>query len=213
MVSIALVVVESGSHWPAFVRGAAHDVVALSQASGEPCGIALERACERAERSYTAVRLAVLVCNADLDDESIHRRAFTASRLLKTVSRTKGGNVVLSAREGACAALRVGLVGLAATLSNTVLENWASVSVRIGDGIVWRVARPVAPPCGSYGTPGYDRVDESFAIARRDGRAEGVRPESGPGRLSSLPKTWRLAASGFDGSPKGRNPERKCLLS
>jgi hypothetical protein len=47
MASIARVVVEAGSDWPAFVRGAADEVVALSQATEDADGGALERACGR----------------------------------------------------------------------------------------------------------------------------------------------------------------------
>jgi hypothetical protein len=64
MTAIALVVVEPGSVWPAFVCGAEHDVVGLSQASGE--GVTLQRVCERAKHSHAAVRLAVLACNAEV---------------------------------------------------------------------------------------------------------------------------------------------------
>jgi hypothetical protein len=124
MASIALVVMEPGSDWPAFVCGAAHDVVGLGQASGEPNGVTLQRVCDRAEHSRTAVRLAVLACNAGVDDESIHRRAFTASRLLTAVAHIDGGQLILSGSSGASATLRLGLVGLATTLSNTVPETW-----------------------------------------------------------------------------------------
>jgi hypothetical protein len=151
MTAIALVVVEPGSVWPAFVRGAEHDVVGLSQASGE--GVTLQRVCDRAEHSRAAVRLAVLACNADVDEESIRRRAVAASRLLTAVAQTEGGELILSGSNLACASLRLGLIGLAAKLSNTaVLENLASVSVRIGDGVVWcsvtGPSRPAGAPAG-----------------------------------------------------------------
>jgi|HubBroStandDraft_1064217.scaffolds.fasta_scaffold01361_15 hypothetical protein len=118
MASIARVVVEAGSDWPAFVRGAADEVVALSQATEDADGGALERACGRAEHSCTTVRLAVLACNADVDDESIRRRTVTASRLVEAVVHTAGGHFVLSARNHASAALQLGLIRLGATLRN-----------------------------------------------------------------------------------------------
>ncbi len=211
MASIALVVVEPGSDWPAFVCGTAHDVVGLGQASGEPNGVTLQRVCDRAEHSRAAVCLAVLACNADVDDESIHRRAFTASRLLTAVAHTDGGQLILSGSSGASAALRLGLVGLAATLSNVVLENLASVSVRIGDGVVWC---SVARPSRSAAAPARaEMVEPSFAAARRDRYAEGAALALDLDCLSSLPQTWRLDANGFERSQKGRVRERKALPS
>lgn len=133
MASIALVVVEPGSDWPAFVRGAAHDIIALGQANGGLDAGALQRVCDRAERSQTLVRLAVLACSGNVDDESIHRRAYAASRLLGAVARADG-HLVLSAGKGACAALRLGLSGLASTLRHALGESLATVSVRIGQG-------------------------------------------------------------------------------
>jgi hypothetical protein len=172
MASIVLVVVEPGSDWPAFVCGAAHDIVGLSQARGEPNGVTVQRVCDRAERSRALVRLAVLACNADVDDESIHRRAFTASRLLKAVAHTDGGQLILSGSSVASASLRLGLVGLAATLSKAMPENLASVSVRIGDGVVWcsaaRPSRPTGAPARA------EMVEPSFAAARPDRGAEGA---------------------------------------
>jgi hypothetical protein len=151
MASIALVVVETGSDWPEFVRGAADEVVALSQPTERTrMGAALERACGRAERSCTVVRLAVLACNADVDDESIRRRTVTASRLVEAVVRTAGGHFVLSARNHPSADLQHGLIHLAATLRNAGRETLASVSVRTGRRVVWpRVARRSGPA----GTP------------------------------------------------------------
>jgi hypothetical protein len=97
MASIALAVVEPGSDWPAFVRGAAHDVVALSQTREDTDSL--------------------LACSEDLDDESIHRYACTASHLFTAVARTDGGPLILSADKGASPALRLGLIGLASTLA------------------------------------------------------------------------------------------------
>jgi hypothetical protein len=211
MASIALVVVEPGSDWPAFVCGAGHDVVGLSQASGESNGVTPQRVCDRAEHSGAAVRLAVLACNAEVDDDSIHRRAFTASRLLTTVAHTNGGQLILSASSCASAALRLGLVGLAATLSNVVLENLASVSVRIGDRVVWC---SVARPSRSAGAPARaEMVERLFAAALRDRNAGGAALALDLDCLSSLPQTWRLDANAFEHFPKGGVRERKALPS
>jgi len=163
MTSIALVVVEAGSDWPAFVRGAADEVVALSQAIEEADGGALERACGRAEHSCTTVRLAVLACNADVDDESIRRRTVTASRLVEAVVRTAGGHFVLSARNHPSAALQLGLIRLAATLRNAGRETLASVSVRTGCRVVWR---RVARRSGPAGT-----LEPAFHVLHRGYRA------------------------------------------
>jgi|HubBroStandDraft_6_1064221.scaffolds.fasta_scaffold241665_3 hypothetical protein len=212
MASIALVVVEPGSNWPAFVCGAAHDVVGLSQASGEPNGVTLQRVCDRAEHSRAAVRLAVLACNADVDDESIHQRAFTASRLLTAVAHTDGGQLILSGSGCASAALRLGIVGLAATLSNVVLESLASVSVRIGDGVVWySVARP-SRAAGAAPSRA-EIVEPSFAAALRDRNAEGAALALGLDCHSSFPQTWRLEATALERSQKGGVRERKGLPS
>jgi hypothetical protein len=145
MASIALIVVEAGSNWPAFVRGAADEVVALSQAAEDADGSTLQRVCDRAAHSCTRVRLAVLACNADVDDESIHWRNVTASRLVEAVVRTAGGHFVLSAGSHASAAVQLGLVRLAATFDDAGRETLASVSVRAGGRVVWR---RVAPPSG-----------------------------------------------------------------
>jgi hypothetical protein len=210
MASIALVVVEPGSDWPAFVSGVAHDIVGLSQASGEPNGVTVQRACDRAKRSRAVVLLSVLACNADVDDESVHLRAFTASRLLTAVAHTDGGQLVLSGSSFASASLRLGLIGLAATLSNAVPENLASVSVRIGDGVVWcSAARPSRPA----GATARTEMTESFAAARPDRNTEGAAFASDLGRLSSLRQTWRLDANGFERSPQGGVRERKALPS
>jgi hypothetical protein len=211
MTSIVLVVVEPGSDWPAFVCGAAHDVIGLSQASGEPNGVMVQRVCDRAEHSRAVVRLAVLACNADVDDESIHRRAFTASRLLTAVARTDGGQLILSGGSFASAALRLGLIGMAATLSNAVQENLASVSVRIGDGVVWCSVAGPSRPAGAWVRT--EMAEPSSAATRRDRNAEGAALASDLDCLSSLPPTWRLDVNGFEHSPKGGIRERKALPS
>ncbi len=146
MASVALVVVESGSDWPPFVHGDADDVVALSQSNVDLDSGALQRACGRAQHSQTAVRLAVLACGGEVDDASIHRRAVTADRLLAAVAHATGGQLVLSARHGASTALRLGLIGLASTLSDTTSANLATVSVRVGGSIVWFPTHPIVVP-------------------------------------------------------------------
>jgi hypothetical protein len=130
----------------------------------------------------------------------MHRRAFTASRLLTAVAHTAGGRLILSGSSCASAALRLGLVGLAVTLSNVVLENLASVSVRIGDGVVWcsvaRPSRPVGAPAPT------EMAAPSFAAALLDRNAEGTAFASDLDCLSSLPQTWRLNASGSSAPKK-----------
>jgi hypothetical protein len=141
MKSLTLIVVEPGADWPDFVCGIAPDIVALG--GGALDGILLERACERAHRSGAVVQLAVLACNREADDESMHRRAFAASRLLMTAARGDSGGLVLSVSGAAHAGLRLGLIGLATTLLHAQQERRARVSVRIGDGIVWFATRTV----------------------------------------------------------------------
>jgi hypothetical protein len=213
MASITLVVVEVGSDWPEFVCGDACDVVALSQASGEPDGIMLQRACERAGRSGAVVQLAVMACNAEADDESIHWRAFTASRLLTAVARTEGGRLILSASKGASAALRLGLLGLATTLADALPERSASVSVRVGDRMVWPVARPaVGPVCRDGSLLGTWATEPLLAMTRRDGRAE---PALLAPELPLLsPNAWDLdARCSSRPKAKGGPHERKPLPS
>lgn len=151
---------------------APRNLVALSQATEDADGGALERVCGRAERSCTVVRLAVLACNADVDDESIQRRTVTASRLVEAVVRTAGGHFVLSAGNHPSADLQHGLIQLAATLRNAGRETLASVSVRTGRRVVWR---RVARRSGPAGTPepafhvlhsGYRTVSSGARILR-----------------------------------------------
>jgi hypothetical protein len=184
MASIALVVVEPGSDWPPFVRGGAHDVIALSQANVDLDSGALRRACQRAAHSRAGVRLAVLACGSGVDDASIHRRAFTASRLLAAVAPTLGGQLVLSASRGSCAALRLGLIGLASTLSTAATTSLAGVSVRVGYEIIWLDARPLVA-----------RLGAALRCASYSHNA------------------WQLDMAGSGGTHKGRNYGRKALPS
>jgi hypothetical protein len=184
MASVALVVVESGSDWPPFVRGAAHDVVALSQTTVDLDSGALQRACARAQHLRTAVRLAVLACGGEVDDASIHRRALTSGRLLAAVAHATGGQLVLSARDGASAALRLGLIELASTLSNTTIANLATVSVRVGGSLAWFTAHPIV-----------------------------VRSRSDVRVVSYSHNAWNLDTNGFKRPKRGHVHERKCLPS
>lgn len=91
MASIALVVAEPGSDWPAFVRGAAHNVVALSHTGGDIDSGTLQWVWDRAARSSAVVRLAVLACSEYVDDDrSTDAPVRPASFSLRRHVRTAG---------------------------------------------------------------------------------------------------------------------------
>jgi hypothetical protein len=211
MASLMLVVVEPGSHWPEFIWEAEHDIVAWSQASGGLDGVVLQRACARAERSGVAPQLAVIACNADADDESIHRRAFTASRLLRAIAHAVDGGLILSAGKGASAALRTGLLGLAMTLGEALRGSSVSVSVRIGKDIVW----PVALAAGRHGSRlGAATTKPSDEMTRRQGKEEVALRALDHLRGASLSlSAGYLDTRWFDCPPKGKTHERKILPS
>jgi hypothetical protein len=130
--SLAVVVVESGSAWPAFVSGLGLDLVALNQVPDYASDPALQRACDRAERTGGVVKLAVVACNADVDEAAVRRRTVTAVRLLTALARSDRGLLVLSASVGITPMLRHVLKGLAETLNDALRGSSASVTVCIG---------------------------------------------------------------------------------
>jgi hypothetical protein len=133
MRSIALVVMEHGSLWPADINQWSVDVVAFGPPHGAPHE-RMRRACERAASEGRTPEFAVLACNAEADDEAIGRRVTLARSLVAAVLPGTSGRVILSAACNAASSLRSQLIALAGTLMESLRGGSASVSVHFDGG-------------------------------------------------------------------------------
>jgi hypothetical protein len=149
MRSLAIVVVEPKSDWPACVGAEDADVVAFGQESGARADV-VRRACQRAATGGRDLKLAVLACNLDTHRGATRRRARVARALFAAIRPTHEGCFVLSASSNASAALRQELLRLSATLTGGLPGTTASVTVRFQSPETRSPANRVRPGLGSF---------------------------------------------------------------
>jgi hypothetical protein len=128
MSNVSLVVMEKGSDWPGHIA-AIEDVVAFSH---DDLGL-LSRTKEKlaALRStHRSVRLAVLACNDDSGGATRDRRANVARELLRAVSETGFGRLVLTASALASSSLRGELMSLAGELTHGMSQTSPVISLQ-----------------------------------------------------------------------------------
>jgi hypothetical protein len=166
MRSVALVVMEPGSEWPAWIVSHDVDVVAVRDGqvdAGDPRGTTdlnssdespLDPARvvrERLSRFRSPVGLAVLACNAEEDAVGMNRRVAIARALLASVRESGQGQLIIHTAVRSSAGLRRQLVGLTALLREDFAANPASVSLRFGWARRVGDGRPVAARPGRSG--------------------------------------------------------------
>jgi hypothetical protein len=153
MRSVAVVVMEPGSDWPAWIVSHDVDVVAVrdgqfecgeradsreprdTTGANDPDGGPLDPARvvrERLSRFRDPVGLAVLACNAHEDAGGMSRRVAIARTLLAAVRESDGGQLVIHTARRSSAGLRRQLVGLTTRLSEDFAASPARVSLRFG---------------------------------------------------------------------------------
>ena len=128
MTAVSLVVMEPGSEWPGHV-GDYENLVAFSQ-NGEKLLQRTHQKLDALRRSQQDVRVAVLACNGDTDDEAGGYRAQVARTLLAAVTGKALGRLVLSASGHASLRLREELLALTSALSEQLRGTTATVSLR-----------------------------------------------------------------------------------
>jgi hypothetical protein len=162
MRSVALVVMEPGSEWPAWIVSHDVDVVAVRDGQvdhGDPRDLRAVTGAndadespldparvvrERLSRFRSPVGLAVLACNAEEDAGGMNRRAAIARALLASVRESDQGQLIIHTAGRSSAGLRRQLVGLTALLRDDLAANPASVSLRFGWARRAGDGRPVA---------------------------------------------------------------------
>jgi hypothetical protein len=131
-----MVVMESGSDWPAWIeqcRSASTRTIA--QADGEPPQQLAERVGDSAETAIAAsapVELAVIACSERIDACALEARRAAASAILSAIARSGGGTLLFSLSHRASGRARHALSALASELSQAWEGSGSSVSVRFG---------------------------------------------------------------------------------
>jgi hypothetical protein len=132
-----LVVMESGSEWPAWIdqcqSGASKRVIA--QADGEPPEQLSDRVADCAEgaiQAPDAFELAVIACSERADRCALEARRAAASALLGVMARAQRGKLLLSLSCRSSGRARHAVSALASQLSQAWDGCGVEVSVRFG---------------------------------------------------------------------------------
>jgi hypothetical protein len=127
-----IVVMETGSEWPAWVRQCrpGSNAVITQQERETPQQLAA-RVIDRAEAD-ASVELWVIACNERVDEAAIAERRSAASALLGAMARRGHGSLLFSVSRRSSGRVRHALSAIASDLAQTWEGSGVLVSVRFG---------------------------------------------------------------------------------
>ncbi|MBK7584590.1 MAG: hypothetical protein IPI67_30935 [Myxococcales bacterium] len=131
-----LVVIEFGASWPRWLEpGKGGDLVVVAQHyEGEPTSLVTQVAnrIARVEATGWHVGTAVIVANERIDASAFASRSVLARGLLARLSKSGGGELVLTLSDAASGRACQNLLGLAAALDTDAGRVGVKVALRIG---------------------------------------------------------------------------------
>lgn len=132
--SAVIVVMETGSEWPAWVQQCRSATV-IAQEEGENPQHWADRVIDRAEadeRNAVPIELAVIACSERIDEGAIAARRAAAAALLTAMARRRHGRLLLSASQRSSGRARHALSAIARDLAEAWEGSGVLVSVRFG---------------------------------------------------------------------------------
>ena len=129
----AIVVMEAGSEWPAWIEVPEASVIAQEEAES-PRQLA-DRVIDHLESARARgapVRFAVIACSERTDDGALAARRAAATAMLGTMAKAGGGRLLLSASKRSSGRARHALSSVATDLAQAWENAGVEVCVRIG---------------------------------------------------------------------------------